>query len=120
MFRPLIKRLSHNHSRIMLNPQIFQLASTKTGSFKMIDGNLVEQPNSEQNEFFKGVYLHKQTNQLVECDSNIILEKPFVKETKIYINDNNLIHSQYKLLPVRIHYFDKNTICKITVEIINS
>lgn len=67
------------------------------------------------------LYLPKPTNPLVECESNnnINSNTPCVKETKIYINDNNLIHNQHQLLPVKIHYFDKNTICKITVEIIN-
>jgi len=67
------------------------------------------------------LYLPKPTNPLVECESNsnINSNTQGVKETKIYINDNNLIHSQDKLLPVKINYFDKNNICKITVEIIH-
>jgi hypothetical protein len=67
------------------------------------------------------LYLPKPTNPLVECEgkSKSNCNTPCVKETKIYINDNNLIHGQQTLLPVQIQYYDKNTICKITVEIIN-
>ena len=70
------------------------------------------------------LYLPKPTNPLVECEDIIkkpqTCKTPYTKETKIYINDNNLIHSQQQLLPLRIQYYDKNTICKITVEIIHS
>jgi len=30
-----------------------------------------------------------------------------------------VIHGQQTLLPIQIQYYDKNTICKITVEITN-
>ena len=67
------------------------------------------------------LYLPKPTNPLVECESNnnINSNTPCVKETKIFIDDNKYIHGQQKLLPIQIQYYDKNTICKITVEIIN-
>ena len=71
------------------------------------------------------LYLPKPTNPLVECE-DIIIKKPqtsvtpYIKETKIFIDDNKYIHGQQKLLPIQIQYYDKNTICKITVEIIHT
>ena len=70
------------------------------------------------------LYLPKPCNPLVECED--IIKKtqtsvtPYTKETKIFIDDNKYIHGQQKLLPIQIQYYDKNTICKITVEIIHS
>lgn len=118
MFRPLIKRLSHNHSRSILNKQTFQIGGNHGASFVKAD-NLVEEPNGEQRELFKGAYLHKPTNAIIQCESKSKSNTSSAKDTKIYIDDKHLIHSQDKLLPIKIHYFDKNTICKITVEIIN-
>lgn len=65
------------------------------------------------------LYLPKPSNPLVECEGKSNCKTSCIKETKIYINDKHLIHSQQKLLPIQIQYYDKNTICKITVEIIN-
>ena len=71
------------------------------------------------------LYLPKQCNPLVECESKSkspyveTMITPVVEETKIYINNKHLIHGQQTLLPIQIQYYDKNTICKITVEITN-
>jgi hypothetical protein len=71
------------------------------------------------------LYLPKKCNPLVECETKCItpyVEKsqtPLVEETKVFIENYSLIHSQNKYLPIQIQYYDKNTICKITVEIVN-
>jgi hypothetical protein len=69
------------------------------------------------------LYLPKPTNPLVECEDIIkkpqTCKTPYTKETKIFIDDNKYIHGQQKLLPIHIQYYDKNTICKITVEFVN-
>jgi len=85
MFRPILKRLCHHRTNNIL-------------------------------------YLPKPCNPLVECESKCstpYVEKeknPFpVEETKVFIENHSLIHSQTKYLPIQIQYFDNNKICKVTI-----
>jgi hypothetical protein len=89
MFRPIIKRLCHHRSNNI-------------------------------------VYLPKPCNPLVECESKFITpyvekekEKSHVpvEETKVFIENHSLIHSQTKYLPIQIQYFDNNKICKVTIHL---
>jgi hypothetical protein len=62
---------------------------------------------------------------LVECESKHI--KPLIeekkenkesienKETKIYVENYKLVHSQNKYLPIEIQYFDNTKMCKVTI-----
>ena len=54
-------------------------------------------------------------NPLIECEkkcNTTHLEKnikqPYIEETKIYIENGTLIHSQSKYLPIQIQYVDNN------------
>lgn len=53
-------------------------------------------------------------NPLVECEkkcNNPYLENtkpPHIEETKIFIENGTLIHSQSKYLPIQIQYVDNN------------
>jgi hypothetical protein len=76
MFRPIIKRLCHHHTKDI-------------------------------------VCLPKPCNPLVECETKFIT--PYVEETKIFIENYSLIHSQTKYLPIQIQYFYNNKICKVTI-----
>jgi hypothetical protein len=85
MFRPIIKRLCHHHTKDI-------------------------------------VCLPKPCNPLVECENKFItpyVEKEKspvpVEETKIFIENHSLIHSQTKYLPIQIQYFYNNKICKVTI-----
>lgn len=57
----------------------------------------------------------RQCNPLVECEKQYkrtCLEKntkpPHIEETKIFIDNHTLIHSQFKYLPIQIQYVDNN------------
>jgi hypothetical protein len=85
MFRPILKRLCHHRTKDI-------------------------------------VYLPKPLNPLVECETKFITpyvekEKSHVpvEETKIFIENHSLIHSQTKYLPIQIQYFYNNKICKVTI-----
>jgi len=88
MFRPLLKRFCHHHSKSIL-------------------------------------YVPKLSNPLVECESKSVepyLETskacvPVVEETKIFVGNNNLIHSQSKYLPIEVTYFFNNKICKVSIDL---
>jgi len=87
MFRPIIKRLCHHHTKDI-------------------------------------VCLPKPCNPLVECETKFItpyVEKEKnhvpVEETKIFIENHSLIHSQTKYLPIQIQYFYNNKICKVTIHL---
>jgi len=54
-------------------------------------------------------------NPLVECEKicNTSYKEqntklPHIEETKIFIDNHTLIHSQFKYLPIQIQYVDKN------------
>lgn len=82
MFRTIIKRFCHHHSKNIL-------------------------------------YLPKPCNPLVECESKYIKtpieETKENKETKIYVENYKLVHSQNKYLPIEIQYFDNKKMCKVTI-----
>ena len=59
----------------------------------------------------------KPCNPLVECEKQYnksCLENskhtklPHIEETKIFIDNHTLIHSQFKYLPIQIQYVDNN------------
>jgi len=56
------------------------------------------------------------SNPLVECEGKI--KKQNIKETNIFIDNNyKLVHSEEKLLPIQIHYYNNNKLCKITIHL---
>lgn len=71
------------------------------------------------------VCLPKPCNPLVECETKFItpyVEKnitPIVEETKIFIENYSLIHTQNKYLPIQIQYMIDNKIYKVFVHLSN-
>lgn len=69
------------------------------------------------------LYLPKHCNPLVECESKCSTPPietsitPIIEETKIYIENYTLIHSQNKYLPIQIQYLDNNKICKVYIHL---
>ena len=68
----------------------------------------------------------RQSNPLVECEKqykktcleNIKNTKqPHIEETKIFVENHILIHSQSKYLPIQIQYFDNNKIYKVLIHL---
>lgn len=47
-------------------------------------------------------------NPLVECEKICNTKPPDIEETKIFIDNHTLIHSQFKYLPIQIQYVDNN------------
>jgi hypothetical protein len=88
MFRPVLKRFCHHHSKNIL-------------------------------------YVPKLPNPLVECESKSITPYveppkkcvPVVEETKIFVGNSTLVHSQNKYLPIEVTYFFNNKICKVSIHL---
>jgi len=62
-------------------------------------------------------------NPLVECEKKCNTsyqenaKPPCIEETKIFVENHTLIHSQSKYLPIQIQYFDNNKIYKVLIHL---
>ena len=61
------------------------------------------------------IVLPVSNENLVKCENNK-QHTSKIQETKIYVDDK-LVHNQYKCLPIQVVYFDKDQMCKITIDV---